>query len=130
VVAALDPLRELDLLRGRQQVDPADVLEEELQCVGRHLARGRLDLGLRLVVGVAVDDLDLELFEDDVELVELRPVDVELVERQRDLLRGQRPVFVRGHQQASGLVRIQNVPHRPACRLAFGCVCVHSAPLR
>ena len=39
VVAALDPLRELDLLRGREQVDLADVLEEELQRVGRDLAR-------------------------------------------------------------------------------------------
>ena len=37
VVAALDPLRELDLLRGGQQVDLADVLQEELQRVGRDL---------------------------------------------------------------------------------------------
>ena len=37
VVAALDPLRELDLLRGGQQVDLADVLQEELQRVGREL---------------------------------------------------------------------------------------------
>ena len=42
VVAALDPLRELDLLRGGEQVDPADVLEEELEGVGRDLLR--LDL--------------------------------------------------------------------------------------
>src|ERR687884_2275532 len=34
MVAPLDPLRELDLLRGCQQVDLADVLEEELQRVG------------------------------------------------------------------------------------------------
>ena len=47
VVAALDPLRELDLLGGGEQVDPADVLEEELQRVGRDLGLGRLlDLGL------------------------------------------------------------------------------------
>src|SRR4029079_2473775 len=39
VVAALDALRELDLLGGREQVDLADVLEEELQRVGRDLAR-------------------------------------------------------------------------------------------
>ena len=38
VVAALDPLRELDLLGGGQQLDLADVLEEELQRVGRDLA--------------------------------------------------------------------------------------------
>ncbi len=39
MVAALDPLGELDLLRGGQQVDPADVLEEELERVGRDLLR-------------------------------------------------------------------------------------------
>ena len=37
MVAALDPLRELDLLRGGQQIDLADVLQEELQRVGREL---------------------------------------------------------------------------------------------
>ena len=42
VVAALDPLRELDLLRGGEQVDLADVLQEELERVGRDLA---LELG-------------------------------------------------------------------------------------
>ena len=43
VVAALDPLRELDLLGGGEQVDLADVLQEELQRVGRDLERlGRL----------------------------------------------------------------------------------------
>ena len=45
MVAALDPLRELDLLRGGQQVDLADVLEEELQRIGRELdVDGLLDL--------------------------------------------------------------------------------------
>jgi hypothetical protein len=39
VVAALNPLRELDLLRGGEQVDLTDVLQEQLQRVGRELAR-------------------------------------------------------------------------------------------
>ena len=43
VVAALDPLRELDLLGGGQQLDLADVLEEELQRVGRDLADGLVE---------------------------------------------------------------------------------------
>ena len=44
MVAALDALRELDLLRRRQQVDLADVLQEELQRVG-----GELDIRLLLL---------------------------------------------------------------------------------
>src|SRR5437763_11885919 len=39
MVAALDPLGELDLLCRGEQVDLADVLEKELQRVGRDLAR-------------------------------------------------------------------------------------------
>src|SRR5436305_9053033 len=35
VVARLDALRELDLLRGGQQVDLADVFQEELEGVGK-----------------------------------------------------------------------------------------------
>ena len=82
MLAALDPLRQLDFLRRGQQRHLADVLEEELQRVGRDLAR-LLDLGLRLV---ALDDLDLQLLEGRVELVHLRRVEVELVERGRDVL--------------------------------------------
>ncbi len=58
VIATLDPLRELDLLRGGEQVDLADVLEEELKRVGRDLARfGRNRLVL-LRLGHD-DDVDL-----------------------------------------------------------------------
>src|SRR5436190_12887003 len=55
VVAALDALRELDLLRGGEQVDLADVLQKELQRVGRDL---ELD-GILLVERRAVDRLNL-----------------------------------------------------------------------
>ena len=86
VVAELDPLRELDLLRRGEERHLADVLEEELQRVGRDLGLGRpLLLDLRLALLVA-DDVDLSLLERGVELVELRRVEVELVERERDLL--------------------------------------------
>ena len=85
VLAALDPLRQLDFLGGREQRHLADVLEEELQRVGRDLAR-LLDLGVGLV---ALDDLDLQLLERRVELVHLGCVEVELVERARDVLRDQ-----------------------------------------
>src|SRR5690242_18521816 len=43
MVAALDPLRELDLLGGGQQLDLADVLQEELERVGRDLADALVD---------------------------------------------------------------------------------------
>ena len=42
MVAALDALRELDLLRGGEQIDLADVLQEELQRIGRELEVARL----------------------------------------------------------------------------------------
>ena len=52
MVAALDALRELDLLRGREQLDPADVLQEQLERVRRRprarAATGLLVFGLRL----------------------------------------------------------------------------------
>ena len=70
MVAALDPLRELDLLGGGQQLDLADVLEEELERVGRDLADALVDphLLLRLRLGgLHVDDLDLQLLERPVE---------------------------------------------------------------
>ena len=70
VVAALDPLRELDLLGSGQERNLADVLEEELQRVGGDLAL--------LVVGpegrerrLGGDDLDVQLLQGAVEVVRL-----------------------------------------------------------
>ena len=87
VVAALDPLRELDLLRSRQQIDLADVLEEELQRVRRDLT----DLGGRwqLLVFDDADDLDVKLLERLVEVVDLGRIQLELVESQRDVRRAE-----------------------------------------
>jgi hypothetical protein len=80
VVAALDALRELDFLRRGEQVDLADVLEKELQRVGRDLARLRDDLFLGHVLdGRDRNDLDLQLFERAVELVDLSCIEIELV---------------------------------------------------
>ena len=86
VIAELDPLGELDLLRRGEERHLADVLEEELQRVGRDLRLGR---PLLLRVGLALlgaDDVDLGLFERGVELVQLGRIEVELVEREGDLL--------------------------------------------
>ena len=86
MVALLDPLRELDLLRGREERHLADVLEEELQRVGRDL---RLGVPLLLALGRLGrldDDLDLLLVERGVEGVELLGVEIELVEGERELV--------------------------------------------
>src|SRR6185503_8684201 len=93
VLAALDPLRELDLLGGGEQWDLADVLEEQLQRVGGDL-RLRRPRALALVVGgrLHADDLDLLLVEGGVEGVDLGRVQVELVERARELVRVEGPV--------------------------------------
>ena len=98
VVAALDPLRQLHLLRGRQQVDAADLLEEELQRVGRQLAPGLRHFD-RLGRSLAVHDFDLELVEGVVELVQLLGVELELVERGRDVLGSQRAGGAAGLEQ-------------------------------
>jgi hypothetical protein len=112
VVAALDALRELDLLRGGQQVDLADVLQEQLQRVGRDLARlrlRRLDL-----LDLDRDDLDLQLLELLVELVHLARVEVELVECERDLLLTHRSRGLGGLEQVSSFLTLESVCRRPS----------------
>jgi hypothetical protein len=73
MVAALDPLRELDLLGRGQKVDLADVLQEELQRVGRELGvddalfrllrlrREVVGLGVRVGLGVERGRFRVEL---------------------------------------------------------------------
>ena len=64
-IAALDPLRERDLLGGGQQVVPPGLAQEELQRIGGRLGRDgdqdrrRLGSGF----GLGVDDLDPALVE-------------------------------------------------------------------
>ena len=61
-VAALDPLRELDLLGCRQELMPAGLPQEELERISRRLDRsGQRDDGLR--VRRLLDDLDRSLVE-------------------------------------------------------------------
>ena len=77
-VAALDPLRQLDLLRRRQQLVPAGLAQEELQRVGRRLERlrrrrrrllgRRLGLGLALRLDEQLDPAPVELLIDGVGL--------------------------------------------------------------
>src|SRR5581483_411235 len=107
VVAAFDPLRQLDLLRRGEQVDAADVLEEELERIGRDLLRLDL-LGGGLVLFLrGPDDLDLEIVEGLVEVVDLAGVEVELVEGERDLVGGERSCLLAGLQERAGLVGLE-----------------------
>jgi hypothetical protein len=77
-VAALDLLRELDLLGRGQQLVPAGLAEEELQCIGRGLdRRGRRRRRRLLDFLRVVDDLHAARLELAVQQVELE--DVELV---------------------------------------------------
>src|SRR4051812_10659913 len=97
-VAALDALGEVDLLLRGEQTDLADVLQEELKGVGRHV---RLQVDRRLClaatalgVGRAVhlrrrdsrvdllDQLDLGLLEEAVQVLDVRLVEVHLRQRQ------------------------------------------------
>ena len=79
-VAALDPLGELDLVRGGQQLVAAGLVQEQLERVGRDRVRdrsGRLDGVLR--VG---PQLDVALFEGALELVQVVGREV-VLERER-----------------------------------------------
>src|SRR5215211_6425011 len=101
-VAALDAAGEVDLLLRREQPDLADVLQEQLKGVGRHvrlevqlrlglaplaLVRGPLDLllgggGGRIDV---LDQLDLRLLEEAVQLLDVGLVEIQLRDRVGDL---------------------------------------------
>ena len=106
VLTALDALRELDLLCRGEQRDLADVLQEELQSVGRDL---RLGLDFRLgLVRRRRDDRDLRLVERRVDVVELRRLELQLVERERDLLGVQLPGLAAGLQKLPRLLGLED----------------------
>src|SRR3954465_5257446 len=105
-IAALDALGEVDLLLSREQAHLADVLQEELKGVGRHVrlqvdrrlrlsapalaVRGALDLGRgdggRIDL---LDKLDLRLLEEPVQILDVGLVEIDLGERPGDLRVGQ-----------------------------------------
>jgi hypothetical protein len=98
-VAALDPLGQVDLLLCGQQADLADVLEEQLQGVGRHVrleVQRRLRLAAAALVGSALDlgggerridlldELDLSPLEEAVQLLDVSLVEIQLGYRSGD----------------------------------------------
>jgi hypothetical protein len=128
VLAALDPLRELDLLRDGEQRDLADVLQEELERVGGDLGLG-LGLRLGLLRFVGVDDGDLGLFERGVEVVELRRLQLELVESERQLVGVQLAGAVPALQQPLALVADEDLLDRRASGSALRFFSGQTAPL-
>ena len=134
MVARLDPLCELDLLRGREEGHLADVLEEELERVGRDLRLGRLPgaLALRLRLGlVGDDDLDLLLVERVVERVDLGGIEIELVERERQLVGVETPLRAARLEERPPFVGLKN-DVRCRCRpFRFPwCCCAQDRPFR
>jgi hypothetical protein len=124
MIAALDPLGKLDLLRGGQERDLADVLQEELERIGRDLGLFRLGRGGQLVlVDVGVDDGDLGFVERRVELVELARVELELVQRERDFVRVESAALEACLEEALGFVSREYVRDRGSfrCSLRFAC---------
>jgi hypothetical protein len=88
LVAALDPLRELDLLDRRQERPLRDVAQEELQGVAGGLGDGGgLECaGSRLVGALGrVDDFDAAAVGLGVERLERTLLEIELLDRRRDL---------------------------------------------
>ena len=113
MVAALDALRELDLLRRGQQVDLADVLQEELERVGRDLARFCQREFLFRLLGDP-DDVDLHFLERPVEIVDLACIEVELVECECDLVLRDRACRLRRLEQGACFLRLEYVSDRGA----------------
>jgi hypothetical protein len=128
VLAALDALRELDLLRRGQERDLADVLEEELERVGRDLRLG-MGLGLGLVRLVGADDGDLRLVERRVDVVELCRLEIELVERERELVGIDAARAVPDLQEPLPLVAREDFLDRRSSGSALRVVSGQTAPL-
>ena len=127
-VAALDPLRELDLLRGGEERHLADVLQEELERVGRDLGR-RFGLGLAVVDRVSVDDRDLRLFQCCVEVVQLSRVEVELVESERELVGVELAGAIAALEQSLALVAREGLLDRRSSGSALRFFSGQTAPL-
>jgi len=127
VLAALDPLRELDLLRRGEQRNLADVLEEELQRVRRDLGL-RLDLDLGLV-GRRVDDRDLRLVERRVDVVELCGLELQLVQRERELVGVELARAIPDLEEPLALVAREGLLDRRASGSALRFFCGQTAPL-
>ncbi len=126
MVSPLDALRELDLLRCRQERNAPDVLQKELERVGRDLGVG---LGLALDLFLRVDDRDLRFVEGGVELIELARLEIELVECEGDLIRVEAAGLKPGLEQTLSLVGREDVLDRCSKCRALRFTCGQPVPL-
>ena len=121
-IAALDALGEVDLLLRGQQAHLADVLQEQLQRVGRHV---RLEVERRFRFAPAapvgrtldcarggdrrvdvLDELDLGALEEAVQLFDVGLVEVELGHRLGDLRVGEHADLLTLGQQPLDLIQL------------------------
>src|SRR5439155_21914036 len=93
-------------LGSRQQYVAADVFQGELQRIDQDLLHLEL-VYCAFFLLLDGDHLDLQLVERLVEVVDLTRVEVELVECERDLVRGQRSRFASGLEQVPGLLGLK-----------------------
>ena len=89
--------------------DFADVLEEELERVGRDLAHLRLEVELGLFAGL-VDDLDVQLLERRVELVQLQGLEL-VAQGERDLLVREEAGFLPLAHERLGVLMVEHDAH-------------------
>ena len=113
MVALLDALRELDLLCGGEERHLPDVLEKQLQRVGRDLGLATPLAGLGLLRR-GRDDLDVLVLDRGVERVELARIELELVERKGELLGVEPPGGAAAFEQREGLIRAERASRHPA----------------
>ena len=110
MVAALDLLRELDFLRRCQEVDFADVFQEELERICRDVRPLELERVDCLLLG---DELDVELLDQAVKLVDLTGIELELVEGKRDFVGVQPPGLFPGMQKLPGFFGREDASSSP-----------------
>jgi len=109
VVAALDQLRELDLLLRGQQRPLRGLVQEELQRVGRRDGQvavdvRRLCLLLRLSAGAVVGEVDVPVVELLVEVGQLPLVELMLLNELAELREVQTPLLLALGEQRVDLV--------------------------
>ena len=109
-VAALDPLRERDLLGGGQELVAADLVQEELQAVGRARRRRGAKVEDELGVVAAVLDLDVRGHEGSAERLDGLLVEI-VLDVQRLELRGGHgaPLLRVVHEGGDGRVQFKGV---------------------
>ena len=86
LVALLDALGEFDLLRRSQQRHTPDVLEKQLQRIGRDFASREVERRASLVCRLRSNDLHVRRIESAIDVLDLRVGQVELVERASQIL--------------------------------------------